>query len=101
MKEYIFPDSIEIYASNDNISSYKTFFSVSYADFYYYEDNYKYSDLCNFKISKINDAFNDINIEVSNKCSAVFHYYVFILYNTSIEYNDMSPLELFYTKKKK
>ena len=99
MKEYKFPDSIEIYASNDNISSYKTFFSVSYADFYYYEDNYKYSDLCNFKISKINDAFNDINIEVSNKCSAVFHYYVFILYNTSIEYNDMSPLELFYTKK--
>ena len=99
MKEYKFYNNKEFYASNDNIKSYNTFLSVSYVDIDYYKGNYEYDNKCYFKILYINDTFNDITIEISNRCTSVFHYYIFILYNTSIEYNDMSPLELFYAKK--
>ena len=99
MREYKFYNNIEIYVSNDNVSSYINYFLVSYVDIDYYNSDNKYDDECYFKISNITDFFNDITIKIRNYCQTVFHYYIFILYNTSIEYNDMSPLKLFYTKK--
>ena len=98
VKEYKIKDIKEIYAANDNMMANKSFFLVSYVDIDYYKGDHRYGDKCYFQILYINDTLNDIKIKISNLCSYVFHYYIFILYNTSIEYNEMSPLELFYTK---
>ena len=100
VKEYSFYEDREYYAGNDNISAaYKSFFLVSYVDKDYYSDDSNYRYACNFKIKNINDVLNDIKIEIYNYCSTTFHYYIFIFYNTSNDYNNMSPLELFNAKK--
>ena len=99
VKEYIFYANNELYASNENIKPYKTFFLVSYVNITHYHGKYGYTDPCEFKITNTNDTFNDIIIEIHNECKSKFHYYIFILYNNSDYYNSMTPLELFYEKK--
>ena len=99
VKEYKFNNTIELYATNENITAYKSFLLVSYVDIDYYKDDNSYSDSCEFKIEHTNDTYNDIFIEINNNCRKIFHYYIFITYNTSTEYNKMTPLELFYAKK--
>ena len=98
-KEYKFYDNIELYSTNNYTTSYKTFILVSYVDIDYYNRSADYCLTCDFEIDKITNVFNNITIDISNDCSTTFHYYIFIFDNTSTEYNEMSPLELFYAKK--
>ena len=109
-KEYIFNKDKEYYALNGKIiTAYKTFFSFSYVDKDNYPSQSAFRQDCSFSITKINDTFNNINIKIENTCyySTPYHYYIFIVPNTSNSantngnYYKKTPLELYYENDKK
>ena len=108
--EYILNADNEYYASNNKlIIAYKAFFSFSYVDKDNYPSDSAFRRDCSFSLIEINDTYNNINIEIENTCnySTPYHYYIFIVPNTSNStntngnYYKKTPLELYYENDKK
>ena len=101
---YTFYDGEELYADNNSTKAYKSLFYVSYLDEGYYDDIKEiYNYGCVLKIHNIADTKDNIVINMYNYVSHNFHYYIFIVSNSTANasyYNQKTPMELYYEKDK-